>query len=77
VNLTRPKTNLFSKNPSIENIFFNEHVPGHVQDLVKNHHWLAGLGLSQERVENLVTIYDIFALQGNTAVQGRWAQIFS
>jgi hypothetical protein len=39
VNLTHPKTGSFSKNMSTGNVFFNEHVPGHVGDLVKNHHY--------------------------------------
>jgi hypothetical protein len=39
--LTCPKTVSFSKNPSIENVLFqNEHVRGHVRDLVKDHHCL-------------------------------------
>ena len=42
VNLTRPKTGSFSKNPSTGKVLFYEHVPGHVGDLVKNHHYCSG-----------------------------------
>jgi hypothetical protein len=62
--LTRPKIGLFSKNPSIGNVFFNEHVPGHVRDLVKNHHCsyefdFEGLSNFNPSVEVLVQIQDV------------------